>query len=76
MKQGHLLHCGFEKLKKNGNSETFRIISYCVGGGNLSSIVTSESDETNEETVFDLSDLLDKSVRHDAFESSNSFGKN
>ena len=52
-----------------------RIISYCSGCHKLSEIVRIESNVTKKGTVFDLSDLVDKSMTHDVFEISNSFEK-
>ena len=52
-----------------------RNISYCSGCRKLSEIVRIESDVTKKDTVFDLLDLVDKSMTHDVFETSNGFEK-
>ena len=52
-----------------------KIISYCSGCLKLSELVRIESDVTRKDTGFDLSDLVDKSMTHDVFETSNGFEK-
>ena len=52
-----------------------RIISYFSGCHKLSEIVRIVSNVTKKDSVFDLSDLVDKSMAHDVFENSNVFEK-
>ena len=52
-----------------------RNISYCSGCRKLSEKVRIESHVTKKDTGFDLSDIVDKSMTHDVFESSNGFEK-
>ena len=52
-----------------------RIISYCSGCHKLPQIVRIVSNVTKKDTVFDLSDLVDKSMTHDVFETSKGFEK-